>query len=238
MAAGRLGAPKAEVMLVASILGFLGPPIALTFTHVLSSYRPLKLDQFVYQLDGLLGFQPSFVLGRLVQASPAAIDTLAFAYGLLPAVFLAVFYLHLTRRSDQETKEVAWGFTLNLFLAVPIYILFPVCGPLYGFPNYPSLPAAMSPHAIAIAAPPNGVPSVHCSSALLILYYFRHWRFGIWIGAVFLVLTVLATLGSGEHYFFDLVAAVPYAVLVAWIARRLGWGKPREMSRTNVTSCG
>lgn len=43
--------------------------------------------------------------------------------------------------------------------------------------------------------------------------------------AVYLALTVLATLGFGEHYAVDLVVAVPYALaLAALCGRRRDWG--------------
>src|SRR5215471_6977605 len=36
-------------------------------TALLLSYlRPMKLDQYIFQLDGLFGFQASFILGRLL----------------------------------------------------------------------------------------------------------------------------------------------------------------------------
>jgi hypothetical protein len=50
------------------------------------------------------------------------------------------------------------------------------------------------------------------------LWLLRHWKAGRIFGAVFLALTILATLGLGEHYIFDLFCAVPYAAIVLWIA--------------------
>jgi hypothetical protein len=38
---------------------------------------------------------------------------------------------------------------------------------------------------------------------------------------IYLVCTILATLGSGEHYLFDLACAVPYSVMVVLAARLL-----------------
>jgi len=73
---------------------------------------------------------------------------------------------------------------------------------------------------MTISAAPNGVPSVHTSTALLVLYFLRHWRFGMVAGSVFLGLTVLATLGSGQHYFFDLLCALPYSALILWLGSR------------------
>ena len=51
------------------------------------------------------------------------------------------------------------------------------------------------------------------------MLFLWHWRLGKVIGIVFLVLTVVATLGSGEHYAFDLICAVPYTWGGLYIAR-------------------
>jgi hypothetical protein len=37
-------------------------------------------------------------------------------------------------------------------------------------------------------------------------------------GITFVALTVFATLGSGQHYFFDLVVAVPYAGFIYMVS--------------------
>jgi membrane-associated phospholipid phosphatase len=59
---------------------------------------------------------------------------------------------------------------------------------------------------------PNGIPSVHASTALLVLWFLRRWWWGRISGVVFLILTIFATLGSGEHYLFDLFCALRYAI--------------------------
>jgi membrane-associated phospholipid phosphatase len=61
--------------------------------------------------------------------------------------------------------------------------------------------------------PRNAVPSLHSAWALLIwwsLRYSKNWMRGL--ATVFLALTLLATLGLGEHYPIDLVVALPFAV--------------------------
>jgi PAP2 superfamily len=52
------------------------------------------------------------------------------------------------------------------------------------------------------------------TAALLILWFARHWIAGRLLSVAFLVLTVLSTLGAGEHYLFDLIVAVPYSAAV------------------------
>src|SRR6185369_9685350 len=176
---------------------------------------PYKLDLYIYRLDGWLGFQPSFALGRLVAGRVALMLPLALAYQLLPFAILAVYGAHLWRRDAWETWTMVRVFVWNLLLSIPFYLLIPVCGPAYAFPAYPAQPAHdIVPHPIALHAPPNGVPSVHFSTALLIFWYARQLPFGAWTSGVYLLLIAAATLSSGEHYLFDLLAAVPYAALV------------------------
>ena len=47
------------------------------------------------------------------------------------------------------------------------------------------------------------------------------------MAAVVLVFTVFATMGTGEHYFIDLIVAVPYALFIlsltnSWFTGRYG----------------
>ena len=60
---------------------------------------------------------------------------------------------------------------------------------------------------------PNGMPSLHIAS--VVLAYWQARPYGRWAriaAAVFLVGTLLATLGEGEHYLVDLVVAMPLSL--------------------------
>jgi hypothetical protein len=183
-------------------------------TALLLSYlRPIKLDQYVFQLDGLFGFQASFTLGRLLAHHLWLKILCTIAYSVLPCMVLVVFGLYLWQRSQTETLRVLRTFLLNLFLAVPIYLLVPACGPAFAFAGFPfSQPAHLIPHPILLFAAPNCIPSVHMSTALLIAWF--SWRMGKGrvLSAAYLVLIVMATLGSGQHYLVDLIIAIPYTV--------------------------
>jgi PAP2 superfamily len=177
--------------------------------------RPHKFDLYVYWIDNLLGFQPSFALGHAITGHRLIMAPLAVTYRLLPVAMVAIFGAYLWCRSEHEAMSMISVFILNLTLSVPFYLMFPVCGPEFAFPNFPALPnGPVVPHPILLNAPANGVPSVHFSTALLIFWYARRLPFGRLIGGAYLVLTAVATTASGQHYVFDLLAAVPYAVLV------------------------
>jgi hypothetical protein len=51
------------------------------------------------------------------------------------------------------------------------------------------------------------------------------------LAGLFLILTLLATLGLGEHYLIDLIVAVPYTVSVrALCMSRAGWSRERVLT--------
>ena len=186
----------------------------------LSQLRPLKLDLYVYKFDAVFG-SPSFHLGQIAAAHLWLRTLVSVSYGLLPMAMLGAFAATLLLRPEREAVRVAQTFLLNLFAALPIYLLFPVCGPAFAFPSFPALPpAGLVPHLLAISAAPNGIPSVHMSSALLVLWFLRRWNWGRALGGVYAALIVLATLGSGQHYLFDLFCAVPYTAAVVWAVDR------------------
>lgn len=187
---------------------------------LLSDLRPLKYDLFVYKFDRLFG-EPSFAIGRTVNHHEALILLVSVSYGLLPIGMLAVFGVYLWLKSENDCIQILTTFVLNLFAAVPFYLLFPVCGPAFAFRGFPFTEPRVSPRMLALNAAPNGVPSVHTSTALLILWFLWDWRWGRILGIIFLVLTILATLGSGQHYVFDLICALPYAAIVYFVSHRL-----------------
>ncbi|HEY2845078.1 MAG TPA: phosphatase PAP2 family protein, partial [Bryobacteraceae bacterium] len=76
------------------------------------------------------------------------------------------------------------------------------------------------------------IPSLHTAWGLLI--FWRTRGSVLWIRAaagLFLFLTLLATLGLGEHYLIDLIVAVPYAVsLRACCMTQAGWSRDRILT--------
>jgi hypothetical protein len=212
---------RTEWLLVCVALAEPAGAAAQLTANRLSDLRPLKLDLYVYQFDRLFG-EPSFALGQLVQAHFWLKILVSVAYGLLPTMIFAAFAASLLLIGERQAIAAARAFLLNLFLAVPLYLLFPVCGPAFAFPAFPALPRLGGALPMAIAAAPNGVPSVHTSSAILVLVFLWRWPWGRAAGAVYLGLIVLSTLGSGQHYFFDLLCALPYSAAVLWISARLG----------------
>jgi len=105
--------------------------------------RPLKFDLYVYHIDYFFG-EPSFVLGKAAAAHIWLRLLISISYGLLPTSVLAIFAAYVFLRREAETLVVAKTFVLNLFLAVPLYLLLPVCGPAFAFSQFPLSPPPTS----------------------------------------------------------------------------------------------
>jgi hypothetical protein len=58
------------------------------------------------------------------------------------------------------------------------------------------------------------------AGVVLIWWNARHWKLGGIVAFVFMMLTALAAVGFGEHYFLDLIVAFPYALAIQAIATK------------------
>ena len=130
--------------------------------------------------------------------------------------------------SRQVLRERSFALTafLAFLVAGPIGVVFynlvPACGPIYllgsRFPyDPPSLLqlTQLSLQSGAVIGPRNAFPSLHMGWALLAWWYSDglSWR-GRFPVFVFLLGTAVAILALGEHYFVDLIAAFPLAVVI------------------------
>lgn len=190
--------------------------VAELFARYLDRIEPLKYDLYVYRIDSLIG-HPSFHIGHYVFAHLWAMILLSVTYGMLPTAMFAGFAFSLWFGSREDAVAILQSYLIAFFAIVPLYLVFPVCGPLYAFPHFPALPGVVTPALALIHAAPNGVPSGHMAAALIVLWAMRHRWWGRVVGGTFVMLTVFATMGSGEHYAFDLICAVPYAAIILWV---------------------
>ena len=207
---------RTEYVLVTAIFTILISSTAQAIANHLSRLRPLKYDLYVYAFDTFFG-QPSFALGRFTLRHLWLEWILQFAYGIMPTVATLVLVPYIYLR-ESELRAAVKALMINLLAAPFLYLLFPVCGPQFAFPNFPAAAGTIVPHLVLLTAAPNGVPSVHTSTALLLLLLCRRWRIGMILGGLYLALIVMSTLASGQHYLFDLFAAIPYAYAVARVS--------------------
>lgn len=203
---------------VASLASEYLSPILM---HATEALHPKTLDLYLYSFDCSLRIQFSFLAGQIF----ARHEWLGFAgtvfYIALPLP-LALVYAANLRLKGPEAFPVMLAFLATGPIGILYYNLVPATGPIHifgqNFPWHPlSMPQAMNLilETLAVKGPRNAIPSLHMTWVLLIWWNSR--RLARWIRLValaFVIFTVLATLGIGEHYFVDLVVAFPFALMV------------------------
>ncbi len=208
----------------------------LTCLYVLLSGFPLSwsaqssshpMDFLTYAGDEALGGQLSQSVETLFLASPLLAQLCFHVYHAM-ALGLAATIAWQIAVHERPARAAVLTFFIAGALGHVFYTLFPVIGPrfLFGlngpllstasvFPSVVPSSAALVMPAVIPGVPRNCMPSLHTAWALLVFWQSRSLgRWGKALGALFLVLTALATLGFALHYLVDLIAAVPFAVAI------------------------
>ena len=198
-----------------------------------SSYT---LDNYTYYADLGYGFNPGLLANRWVEGLHL-FPVISVVYESL-ILAIAATYAYLLGRPGQPMRVLAM-MVLTGLLGMQAYRLLPACGPVYllGSPCYLGEEAAscadisaadLHPVELDSAFPRNAMPSLHVAWALLVYWLWRssRWR---WIVLAYLLLTILATLGGGEHYLVDVVGAFPFALAV-WALCGTPWLPERALT--------
>lgn len=234
-----------RALLPSAVLTFLilGAQYSLNMASLLHART---YDLYAYVFDGALGFQPSFLAGRVLKENPWMFPLVKLSYeGIVLA--MAGIYAAFMGRREKPVWEIIEMLFAPAMIGYLFFSVFPVCGPHYAFPlDYPKayLPYGVL-HRLMLeripvlsAFPRNGVPSLHMTWALLIWLNTRGLPRWMRITAAVLVLaTVFDTLATGEHYLFDLVVSLPFALwMQACLARTVSFRKP-ERWRPAAVGC-
>ncbi len=184
--------------------------------------RPRTYDAFLLAFDGGLGFQPSFVFGRVLPEGSTAWGLTTTVYYALP---LAACILYASHRARERQSVLILALFLSLMLVgFAQYGIYPAVGPVHAFGGlYPWHPPLLTQIAIQPMtvpdAPRNCMPSLHLAGALAVWWNSRLWpRWGRLLAGLFLWATIFSTLALGEHYLVDLVVALPFTLIfqAAW----------------------
>ncbi|MGD0786708.1 MAG: phosphatase PAP2 family protein [Terracidiphilus sp.] len=104
----------------------------------------------------------------------------------------------------QLRRRLLISLPLGGLLVIPCYLLFPAVGPIHvGDPQ----------------ATRNCMPSMHLTWALLLAINSKGWS--RWILGSLAALTAVATLSTGEHYYPDLVAALPWTWFLMFLTKKI-----------------
>jgi hypothetical protein len=198
---------------------------------------PAVLDRGIASLDEAFGVQFSGAMAHILTSLPPLNSMAWAAYNFvqIPIVVVAAFQF---KRPGADGLVVLPSFIIASIIGYTCYWLAPAVGPKVMFgPEFPLLhatPAFLSSlptDAVYPGHPRNAMPSLHFTWAMLVFLYTR--GLPIWariVAATFPFLTACATLGFGEHYVIDLIAAAPLILLArALCAESLGWASVERM---------
>jgi hypothetical protein len=198
-------------------------------TMIESAVRPLTWDARLQAADLRLGLD-GFVWARIWLGTKWLRIISTQAYWGLPLAFAISW-------SMERSRTMARSVILAGILTFPCYLLIPAAGPVYAFVGWPKIFAAGGTGLVAVSAlhPRNCFPSMHLAWGLLLAMNASNklWR-GLLLVNVLLI--GLATIGGGEHYFVDLIAAVPFAFVVQAVAERWPVWQERFTQRSCVGS--
>jgi hypothetical protein len=178
-------------------------------------------DLYLYAFDASLHVQIPFAVGRYFEQHNVFRQLALLVYVGL-SVPIAVVYAGQVRRMGMKALQCFVTFIVTGPVGFLFYNAVPALGPAHLFQkNFPWHPLAIEQarrlllEPIPLAGPRNAIPSLHMAWVLLAWWYSRGLSVSERAIALFyLVFVALATLGTGEHYFIDLVVAVPFALLM------------------------
>ena len=195
--------------------------MASTLLDITEKLHPKTFDLFLYSFDCSLRVQFSFLMGQLFWTWLWVRFVCLVIYIALPLP-LALVYAAQLRKKKQAAFAVMLAFLVTGPVGVLFYNMLPAIGPghLFGaaYPFHPpAIADVMHMNVVPIlrTGVRNAMPSLH--TAWVLLVWWNSKGLARWIRAIallFVTLTVMATLGTGEHYFVDLVVAFPFALMV------------------------
>jgi hypothetical protein len=204
-----------------SVLFVASEYMASTLLDFTEALHPKTFDLYLYSFDCSLRLQFSFLIGQIFSRYVWFRFAGLLFYIALP-IPLALVYAAQLRRKHKSAFPVMLAFLVTGPLGVLFYNIVPATGPVHVFgPDFPWHPLLTSQaihlvlETIPVKGARNAIPSLHMAWVLLIWWNSKglaRWIRGI--ALAFVVFTVLATLGTGEHYFVDLVVAFPFALMV------------------------
>jgi len=191
------------------------------------NFWPKTFDLSLYAFDCSLGVSPAPVVIGWWKAMPLLATVSTWTYALL-LMFPPLYRAWAVHCGIGREPSVLRSFVIAGLLGIFLQQCCPATGPLHLFPqdfpdHLPSL-SELSIGMTAVAGPRNAIPSMQATWALLV--WWSAWRLNWWariVATLFLVLTLLSALGSGDHYVVDLVVAVPFTLGVEGLCRRRGY---------------
>lgn len=207
-----------------------------------SEIHPKTLDLYLLSFDASLHVQLSFLVGQLFDSVRWLHQAGLFFYMGL-AIPLTLVYAGRLARFGTKAFSCMLAFLITGPVGVLFYSMFPACGPAHManryFPFHPLSIAKTSRlllEPVPLLGARNAIPSLHMAWVLLAWWYSRNLsKLERGIVLTFVAFTVLATLGTGEHYFVDLIVGFPFALMIeAVCAYELPWLDSRRLQAIGI----
>ena len=200
--------------------------------------HPKVFDLYLYSFDSSLHVPIAFLLGQAFAKWEVLRASGMIFYVGLPFALAIVYSGQAVRLRDKAIPIFA-AFLIAGPIGGLFYNLLPALGPAHLFGDaFPWHPLAADQarrlllEPVAIGGLRNAIPSLHMGWTLMAWWYSR--GLSVWersIAFAFVAFTVLATMGTGEHYFIDLVVAFPFVLfLQALCAVSLNWSDSRRLT--------
>jgi hypothetical protein len=220
----RKGRENALALLAPALVLILFIFVSGNVLRFSGGFNPQTDDAWLYVFDGSLGFQPSFLMGKIMYSSIVLTRSAMLTYLSLPFAMAVVCAWQI----PLAARKISWHMLIVLLLAGVsgwlLYNVVPGTGPIYAFGNnfpwngipYKALSTfALQKMSLPTNIPRNAMPSLHVGWVVLLFWNCRRFPRALRAALLLYVcLTVVATLGSGQHYLVDLVVSLPFALAV------------------------
>jgi hypothetical protein len=214
------------------------------YSHLLTEKaHPKVLDLYLYSFDSSLRVQFAFRLGQAFASWSWFRKVSMLFYIGLPFAIAIAYAGQVVRIREKAVPIFAAVFLAGPF-GILFYNLFPALGPLHifvdRFPWHPLTAGEVRRlflEPVPVPGLRNAIPSLHMAWVLLAFWYSQKLSaLERSITFAFVVFTACSTLGTGEHYFIDLIVAFPFALFMQAIcATSLPW---RDKRRYLSLLCG
>lgn len=199
--------------------GCIGPLMEVFIDRV----TPRVFDLRSWQLDGIVGSEPAFAVLRFLHHWPLLSSLLTAVYNAMPLMVILAVLMGL-HRAHRVYFDVTGALIVGGVAGVLLYLLYPAAGTRFLCHVYHlSYPPPLHAHFFGAGMPPlllaapdvwrNCTPSLHVLWGLVCLFALcRHSRGAASLAICFAVLTLVAALAVGEHWWNDMISSFPLAL--------------------------
>ena len=201
------------------------------------SAHPKTLDLYLYSFDSSMHVPIAFLAGQLYDKWKV-FGAVSFVFYVGLPFTLAVVYAGQALRLRGRAIPIFVAFLIAGPIGGIFYNLLPALGPIHLFAErFPWQPLTTDQarrlllETVPLGGLRNAIPSLHMGWTLMAWWYSRGlsiWERGL--AFAFVAFTAFATMGTGEHYFIDLVVAFPFVLfLQALCTISLDWSDSKRL---------